>query len=156
MLSHRTVLTRFQTIQFLSKQQLVYKGFQLVQSPQIVPQFLDWIFTWDIQEHWIYKTKSNRTPCPSLKFLPFFSRHTFQNGTWTDYCPLFSIYKEIFNFKLLKLKILAIVFFYLYSRATCHSFKHTLNIFDLQIRLDLGFSSDLRLLNQVLIPHVRK
>jgi hypothetical protein len=38
--------------------------------------------------------------------------------------PLFLIYKEIFNFKLPKLKILAIEFFDLYPRTAFHSFKH--------------------------------
>jgi hypothetical protein len=46
-------------------------------------------------------------------------------------CPLFLIYKEIFNFKLPKLKILAIEFFDLYSRAARHSLTQSLKISNL-------------------------
>jgi hypothetical protein len=64
--------------------------------------------------------------------------------------------KEISNFKLPKLKILEIEFFNLYSRGTCHSLRTPIKIFDFQLLLELGFISNTRLLNQALIPHVRK
>jgi hypothetical protein len=40
MLSHRTSLTHPHKIQFISKKQLIYQGFRLVQASQLVPQFL--------------------------------------------------------------------------------------------------------------------
>ena len=44
--------------------------------------------------------------------MPFFPWHAYRDGTWIGCFPLFLIYKEIFNFKLPNLKILAIEFFF--------------------------------------------
>jgi hypothetical protein len=67
-------------------------------------------------------------------------------GTWIDCCPLFLIYKEIFNFKLPKLKMLAIEFFDLHSQVVGHSLTQYLaqylSISNLRILLYLGFLLD--------------
>jgi hypothetical protein len=54
------------------------------------------------------------------------------------------------------MKILAIEFFDPYYRAARHSLTQSLNISNLRLLLNVGFSSDPRLLNQDIIPHVRK